>query len=230
MQTNEDFVMSKNYIYPRALLNLCLLDKIPFVYASSASVYGNAQKENNPLNLYAFSKNAFDNYAYEHISKNKKRKVIGLRFFNVYGKNEYHKGRMASFLFQKYCEYKKYGNMKIFKPGDQQRDFIWVEEVIDVLMKSMFTKINSGIYDVGTGVPTSFYEISKLIFDHFGDYYREPELIDFPKELEGKYQHFTAAKMDYDLFNMHPYKNIKNNMKVVLQQYETDLGNGRFFI
>jgi len=193
------FMMETNFHYSRKLVNFALSKKIEFLYASSASVYGNGDKGfteqqacENPLNVYAFSKFVFDNYVRNLLKRGKpESQITGLRYFNVYGPNEDHKGRMASVVNHFYHQAKKENQIKIFA-GSQQflRDFIYVDDVVDVNLFFYHNK-HSGIYNCGTGKPRSFYDIAEIVQKSLD----RPEIqeIPFPDDLKGKYQTFTQA-------------------------------------
>jgi ADP-L-glycero-D-manno-heptose 6-epimerase len=199
-----DEVMVKNFEYTRELIDQCIAFNIPLVYASSASVYGTNReafehRPTEPLNLYAFSKSMVDQYFMPleknliHLSKDHRPSIIGLRYFNVYGPNERHKGKMASFIFQKYMEMREMGSISLFKPGDQRRDFVHVEDVCKVNWAMMQSK-NMGIFNVGTGEAPTFTEVANVIANRV-----RPEInyriryIDFPEELKGRYQDYTCS-------------------------------------
>ena len=185
---------------------------IPVVYASSAATYGGGEygydddmkllPKLQPLNPYGISKNEFDKWALEQ--ENKPYFWIGLKFFNVYGPNEYHKGRMASVILHAYSQYIKNGEVKLFRShkdgiadGEQKRDFIYVKDVIDVLYHFLHNrhKESSGIYNLGTGNAESFNTLAGSIFKAIN---QDPNIsyIDTPLDIRDKYQYFTEAKMD----------------------------------
>ena len=202
MATDGAYVMRNNTEYSKSLLKYALARRIPFVYASSASVYGNrgvcAERPENeePLNLYARSKLAFDQHvrqALERISST----VVGLRYYNVYGPREAHKGRMASMVWQLYRQLRERGEMRLFAAsggygdGEQRRDFIWVGDVVDVNLFFLEGPARQGIFNTGTGASRSFNDIAVNLMKHNGG--GTVSYIPFPQELEGKYQSFTQA-------------------------------------
>ena len=202
MATDGAYVMRNNTEYSKSLLKYALARRIPFVYASSASVYGNrgvcAERPENeePLNLYARSKLAFDQHvrqALERISST----VVGLRYYNVYGPREVHKGRMASMVWQLYRQLRERGEMRLFAAsggygdGEQRRDFIWVGDVVDVNLFFLEGPARQGIFNTGTGASRSFNDIAVNLMKHNGG--GTVSYIPFPQELEGKYQSFTQA-------------------------------------
>lgn len=193
-ETNIELISSTNISFSSALLEACLVKDIPFVYASSASVYGlgesgfSEKTMGNPINYYAISKMSFDMLAMQKIIDNPGSKIIGLRYFNVYGRNEDHKSEMASPV-HKFLKQSTEGNIKIFNGSeDFKRDFIHVNDVVDITNKSI--NFPSGIYNVGTGKEQSFLEVAKIISKITG---ADIKQIRFPEHLIGKYQNFTCS-------------------------------------
>ncbi len=210
MEYDVNYMMKVNYEYSKKLLRFCLDEEIGFIYASSASTYGDGQNgfnENedceNALNPYAFSKLMFDRYVRSILVDFEDEEdfvpsIIGLRYFNVYGAQEQHKGRMASIVYQMYQQVKNTGVIKLFKgsdgydDGEQRRDFISVEDVVKVnLWAYDDEEIISGIYNCGTGRAHTFNEVAQAVIKALGK--GKIEYIDFPAELQGKYQSFTQA-------------------------------------
>ncbi|HEY6062459.1 MAG TPA: ADP-glyceromanno-heptose 6-epimerase [Chitinophagaceae bacterium] len=207
-----------NVEYSKKIWNYCAEKNIPLVYASSAATYGNGKfgyKDDNdlvgklqPLNPYGISKNEFDKWALRQTHDSQLTTHdssppfwTGLKFFNVYGPNEYHKGRMASMIFHGYNQIQKTGKVKLFKShrsefkdGEQLRDFIYVEDVAKVCCWLMDNKIESGLYNLGTGKARTFNDLAKATFAAMG---KEPviEYIDMPEDIRDKYQYFTEADM-----------------------------------
>lgn len=210
MEYDVNYMMKRNYEYSRALLNFCLDEEIALIYASSASTYGDGENGfreveecENALNPYAFSKLLFDRHV-RHVLKSLDDadyfvpSIIGLRYFNVYGAQEQHKGRMASIFYQMYNQIKKTGVIKLFGEGDgynageQRRDFISVDDVVKVNLWALDDEqIESGIYNCGTGKAHTFNEAAQAVIKALGT--GKIEYIDFPEELKGKYQSFTQA-------------------------------------
>lgn len=201
-----------NLDYTKSIWEQCIAFDIPLIYASSAATYGDGLlgfddnestiPQLKPLNPYGDSKQDFDVWA---LTQEKKPKFwAGLKFFNVYGPNEYHKGRMASVVFHTFNQVNKTNMMKLFrshideyKNGEQLRDFIYVKDVADVilfLMKNAKTE-NSGIYNLGTGEARSFYDLAKSTFKAMGKP-EHIEFIDIPIDIRDTYQYFTEANMD----------------------------------
>lgn len=207
---NRDVFNKLNLNYTKTVWNKCVEYGLPLIYASSAATYGNGEFGYNdneeiisklkPLNPYGESKNDFDKWA---IAQERKPYFwAGLKFFNVYGPNEYHKGRMASVIFHGFNQIKKEGKIKLFKShrddykdGWQLRDFIYVKDVTSVCMFLMNHRKNSGIYNLGTGQARSFYD---LAVNTFTSQHLEPniEFIDMPQDIRDKYQYFTEARME----------------------------------
>jgi ADP-L-glycero-D-manno-heptose 6-epimerase len=198
-----------NVDYSKKVWESCVAYQIPLVYASSAATYGLGEigYEDNeatisslkPLNPYGDSKNNFDIWA---LQQDKKPFFFaGLKFFNVYGPNEYHKGRMASVIWHAYQQIQSNGSLKLFKShrddyqdGEQMRDFIYVKDLIDVCVFLMEHRKNSGIYNLGTGKARSFNDLGKATFMALG---LEPKInyIDTPVDIRDKYQYYTEATM-----------------------------------
>ncbi|MCU0367466.1 MAG: ADP-glyceromanno-heptose 6-epimerase [Cyclobacteriaceae bacterium] len=199
-----------NTQYTKDIWARCCKYQIPLVYASSAATYGlgesgydddESQIPNlKPLNPYGQSKQDFDVWALKQ--KEKPFFWVGLKFFNVYGPNEYHKGRMASVIWHAYNQIMKTGKMKLFKShnpefkdGEQMRDFVYVKDVADVCMFFMHHRKNSGIYNLGSGKARTFKDLTKAVFRALD----KPEVIEFidtPADIRDKYQYFTEANME----------------------------------
>ena len=174
--------------------------EIPIKYASSASVYGNMMTGViNPLNYYAISKVIMDYWVQDHMDEFSS--VQGFRYFNVYGQGEDHKGDQASPVQKFTQQIKETGKLKLFKGSDKfKRDFICVDDVVEVVL---YNNKPSGIYDLGTGNPTSFQEVAELIATKYNG---EIEYVPFPDHLKGKYQSYTCAHMDWLKYNQLPYQ------------------------
>ena len=199
-----------NLDYSKELWNICVEFGLPFVYASSAATYGLGEygyeddeskiPSLKPLNPYGDSKNEFDQWALKQARK--PYFWCGLKFFNVYGPNEYHKGRMASVIFHTFNQIRKTGSMKLFqshKPefndGEQMRDFVYVKDVINVLYFLMHHRKDSGIYNLGSGTARTFLDLAKNTFKALA---KQPEIsfIPTPEDIRDTYQYFTEAKME----------------------------------
>ena len=197
------FMMRENYAWSKAALAYCLGRKIPFIYASSAAVYGGgsvfaeAPENEKPLNVYGYSKKLFDDYVRRTVLENGGHSpVVGLRYFNVYGPREAHKGSMASVAYHLYRQLENGENPKLFGahdgygPGEQSRDFIHVGDVADVVLWCWNAGI-SGIYNCGSGRAEPFRTVAQTIIETLGR--GSIEYIDFPDHLKGHYQSFTRA-------------------------------------
>jgi ADP-L-glycero-D-manno-heptose 6-epimerase len=206
---NRNVFNKLNLNYSKEIWKTCTLYGIPLVYASSAATYGMGEKgydddhdvveQLKPLNPYGESKNDFDKWA---LNQDKKPYFwAGLKFFNVYGPNEYHKGRMASVVFHAFNQIKETGKMNLFKShhpdfkdGEQSRDFIHVNDVVDVLYFLMHHRKDPGIYNLGTGKARTFLDLTKATFKAM-DKEENINFIDTPVDIRDKYQYFTEANM-----------------------------------
>jgi len=204
-ESNGKYMMDNNYVYSRILAEYSIDHGIPFIYASSASVYGTGANGFNesfeceaPINIYAYSKYLFDQWVRRYLHEISST-FVGLRYFNVYGPNEYHKGKMSSMILQAYEQIKSTRKMKLFsgfgnvKDGEQKRDFIYIDDVISIIMFFIDGINKKGIFNVGTGKPRSFNELAQILIDCYGA--GEVEYIPFPSELIGKYQNYTCAEL-----------------------------------
>jgi len=198
-----------NLEYTKSVWNVCADKQIPLIYASSAATYGNGEfgyDDNSeiieklvPLNPYGVSKNEFDKWAFKQ--EEQPPNWYGLKFFNVYGPNEYHKGRMASVIMHAFYQIESKGSMKLFRShnpdysdGGQLRDFVYVKDLISVIQFLMESKPENGLYNLGTGTARAFLDLAKSTFSALGK--REDiEFIDTPIDIRDKYQYFTEAKM-----------------------------------
>ena len=209
--TEMDYAVHKkwNLDYSQRIWQLCTDNNIPLVYASSAATYGNGEHgytdshdvvtKLHPLNPYGVSKNEFDIWALAQPTA--PPFWAGLKFFNVFGPNEYHKGRMASVIFHAYNQIKEKGEVKLFrshnpdyKDGEQIRDFIYVKDVVNICVWLMQNQPASGLYNTGTGTARTFKDLVKAIFDTL----KLPEqivFVDTPIDIRDKYQYFTEADM-----------------------------------
>ena len=198
-----------NLEFSKKVFNACVEFGLPLIYASSAATYGMGEhgySDNHdlpfklkPLNPYGESKNEFDKWALQQ--SRKPYFWAGLKFFNVYGPNEYHKGRMASVIFHAFNQIGATKKMKLFrshnpgyKDGEQLRDFIYVKDVVDVIFYLMLYRKDSGIYNLGTGKARSFLDLTRNTFKAMG-IPENIEFIDTPEDIRDKYQYFTEADM-----------------------------------
>ena len=198
-----------NLNYSKIMWEYCTKNNVPIIYASSAATYGNGEfgyDDNHevieklvPLNPYGVSKNEFDKFAIKETTT--PPNWYGLKFFNVYGPNENHKGRMASVVYHAFHQIKKTGSLKLFRShnpnyqdGEQMRDFIYVFDLVNVIFWLMKEKPGSGIYNLGSGKAETFLELGNAVFKALE---LEPKIdfIDTPEDIREKYQYFTEANM-----------------------------------
>jgi ADP-L-glycero-D-manno-heptose 6-epimerase len=224
-----------NVEYSKNIWNYCVASNVPVVYASSAATYGAGEFgydddhalsfKLQPLNPYGVSKNEFDKWA---LTQDKRPPFwAGLKFFNVYGPNEYHKGRMASVIWHAYNQIKKDGEVKLFrshrpdfKDGEQLRDFIYVKDIIKVCYWLMQNQPASAIYNLGTGKARSFAD---LVTSTFSALHLQPNIrfIDMPEDIREKYQYFTEANMQKlrEAGYSEPFYSLEEGVKDYVQQY-----------
>ena len=207
-----------NLEYSKDVFNICIKHSIPIIYASSAATYGagelgyddhdpSVSEHLKPLNPYGISKNEFDKWVFETMHNNKELATahwFGLKFFNVYGPNEYHKGRMASTIFHFFNQIESKGEVSLFKShrpdyqdGEQMRDFVYVKDVLKVMwfLFQNHPTVHSGIYNLGTGKARAFNDVVKNVFKNV----HKPLTINYiptPEDIRDKYQYFTEATMD----------------------------------
>ena len=197
------YVMNNNYDYSKQLLDNCLSKRIPFLYASSASVYGDGRNGfrvdracEHPINMYAYSKFQFDQYVRQRLPQAKSL-VAGFRYFNVYGPREQHKGSMSSTAYhfnQQIIERKiarLFAGCEGYLDGEQQRDFIYVDDVVNVNLWFLDHQEHSGIYNVGTGQTATFNDVARSVIEWHKE--GQIEYIPFPEHLKGSYQSYTRA-------------------------------------
>lgn len=199
-----------NLSYTKEVWNICVEFGLPFVYASSAATYGLGElgyedteaiiPQLKPLNPYGDSKNDFDKWALQQVRK--PYFWVGLKFFNVYGPNEYHKGRMASVILHAHNQLKEKGVVKLFrshnpqyKDGEQLRDFVYVKDVVDVCYFLLHHRKDSGIYNLGSGKARTFLDLVKNTF-RAAEKPLNIEFIDTPIDIRDKYQYYTQATME----------------------------------
>lgn len=200
------FVMAVNYEYSKALLAWCQARKVPMIYASSASVYGmgptfrESREFERPLNMYAYSKFLFDCHLRPLLHKLESQ-VAGLRYFNVYGPREQHKGSMASVAYHFHHQLEESGRLRLFEgcdgygPGEQRRDFIHVEDVVAVNLWLLDNPKVSGIFNVGTGRAQTFNDVAHAAINWHKGGGGGIDYIAFPDHLKGRYQSFTEADL-----------------------------------
>jgi ADP-L-glycero-D-manno-heptose 6-epimerase len=208
-EKDADHLISNNYEYTKKLARYCIQNNIRFIYASSAATYGDGSlgftddekicQSLSPLNMYGYSKNLFDIWA---IKQGIINKIVGIKFFNVYGPNEYHKGDMSSVVIKAFEQIKSTGKVKLFKSmnpeykdGEQKRDFVYVKDAVDMTLFFLDKKDKNGIYNVGSGKARTWNDLVTAIFKAL-DKPVNIEYIDLPAHLVEKYQYFTEAKTD----------------------------------
>ena len=203
MEYDVNYMMKVNYEYSKSVLHFFMEHRIPFMYASSASTYGSGKHGfregdecEDALNPYAFSKLAFDRYV-RQVLPVASSQVVGLRYFNVFGPQENHKGRMASVAFHFHNQLLENGVIKLFAgtdgyaDGEQRRDFIYVKDVVRVNLHFWQNPQLSGVFNCGTGTAHSFNDVARALIAHYGK--GSIEYIPFPEALKGKYQSFTES-------------------------------------
>lgn len=214
--TDGDLVIETNFRFSMRLLDWCTANAAPLIYASSAATYGDgaegfdddaslpALKKLRPMNLYGWSKQLFDLAVAERVARAEKLppQWAGLKFFNVFGPNEYHKGTMMSVLARRFDDVKAGRVVQLFKShrdgiadGDQRRDFIYVDDVVRVILWLLATPAVSGLFNVGTGKARSFRELMLAAYAALGT---RPNIdyVDMPEQIRGSYQYFTESKVD----------------------------------
>ena len=203
-EPDRDYILSTNLYYSKDILKYCANNKTPLIYASSASVYGSGtkfyenQENESYLNHYAESKLMFDQYYRDNLSKITSQ-VVGLRYFNVFGPREHHKEGMSSVVYNFYNQMMASKSINLFKgshgykDGEQRRDFIFVDDTINVKLWFLKNSNVSGIYNVGTGISRAFNDIANAVIKYFN--HGKINYIDFPNNLESQYQAYTQADM-----------------------------------
>ncbi len=208
-ETDAEYMMQNNYCYSQILANWALEKDIRFIYASSAATYGNGSfgyKDDEaltaklrPLNVYGFSKNAFDFWAHENKAL---AHMVGLKFFNVYGPNEYHKGEQASVAFKGYHEILKTGRIQLFKSanpkyqdGEFYRDFVYVKDCVEVISWFLNNKNKNGLFNLGSGKASSWNQLAKALFKAM-KIETKIDYVPMPENLQSQYQYFTEADMN----------------------------------
>lgn len=205
-EKNADFLLENNYRFTRTLCEWSLSHGIRFVYASSAATYGDGALGYNdddallekltPLNMYGYSKHMFDLWALRHSHLDK---IVGLKYFNVYGPYEDHKADMRSLVHKAYYQIKEHGYIELFKShrpdfkdGEQKRDFVYVRDAVDVTLHFALDTIEGGLFNCGAGQARTWIDLANALFSAMD---RKPDIrfIEMPEILKGKYQYFTQA-------------------------------------
>ncbi len=243
---NKNVFDELNVNYSKAIWEICSKNNIGLIYASSAATYGLGEfgydddeskiSQLKPLNPYGESKNDFDKWILRQAQDNKQTPPNwhGFKFFNVYGPNEYHKGRMASVIFHSYNQIQEKGSVKLFKShnpkykdGGQLRDFVYVKDLVDVMVFAYKAKIKNGIYNLGSGTARTFLDLANATFKALN---KEPgiEFIDTPIDIRDKYQYFTEANMKKLISAGYkkPFTSLEDGVKDYVQNY---LGGNKYF-
>ncbi len=215
METDGKFIIKNNFDYTKALFHYCQNNNVQFIYASSASTYGGnstfIEEPNNEqaLNAYAYSKLLFDQYVRRHW-QDIKAQVVGLRYFNVYGRGETHKGRMASVAYHFFNQFHENGFVKLFEGsggygnGEQLRDFVWVDDIVKINFHFLDNPDRSGIFNAGTGSAGSFNQVAAATLNAINNEAKTVaewvdqgclKYVEFPAALVGKYQSYTQADL-----------------------------------
>lgn len=215
-EKDADYLLRNNYQYTRVLCNWAQSNGARFVYASSAATYGDGARGYDdsdsstptlkPLNMYGYSKHMFDLWALKHgmFDSGDGGNIVGLKYFNVYGPHEDHKGDMRSVVVKSFEQIRSCGDVKLFKSyrpefkdGEQKRDFIYVKDAVDVTLHFALQDAGApgGLFNCGTGKARTWLDLTRAVFSAMG---KEPnvEFIEMPKDLQGKYQYFTEAKTE----------------------------------
>ncbi|MEJ5351117.1 MAG: ADP-glyceromanno-heptose 6-epimerase [Melioribacteraceae bacterium] len=233
-EKDADFLMNNNFLYSKDLALYSVKHGIRFIYASSAATYGDGSQgydddekqleKLRPLNMYGYSKHVFDLWIKRNGLLNK---VVGLKYFNVYGPNEYHKGDMRSVVHKAFEQIRDTGKVQLFKSyrsdykdGEQKRDFIYVKDAVDITLYFLDNKEKNGIYNVGTGKAQTWIELVTALFNAL----EKPvniEFVDMPVEIRDRYQYFTEAnltklrKAGYDK----PIMNVQQGVEDYVKNY-----------
>ncbi|OQB75065.1 MAG: ADP-L-glycero-D-manno-heptose-6-epimerase [candidate division TA06 bacterium ADurb.Bin131] len=228
-ENRVDYLLENNFQYTKKLATWAINNNCRFLYASSAATYGNgpdfADDEEKiyslkPLNIYGYSKHLFDIWAYRN---NLLKQIAGIKFFNVFGPNEYHKGEMRSVIHKKFYEIMETGKANLFKSykpqykdGEQKRDFIYIKDAVKIIMFIYKNKSINGIFNAGTGIARSFNDIAKTIFSILGKK-ENIQYIDMPDNIRNSYQYFTQA--DVKKIRSAGYKETFLSLEESIQDY-----------
>ncbi len=230
-ETNAAYLIQNNYEYTKALAQWALTKKARFIYASSAATYGDGSfgyttdstttEKLVPLNMYGYSKHLFDLWA---LRQGVSKKLVGIKFFNVYGPNEYHKYDMRSMVAKAYDQIKKDGKIRLFKSykpeyrdGEQLRDFLYVKDAVAVVYEFMHGKGYGGLYNLGAGKSRTWNDLAKAIFAALGKPVKI-EYIDMPETLRAKYQYHTQADMSWRKKGK-PFLSLEEGVRDYAQNY-----------
>lgn len=233
-ETDAAFLIRNNYEYTKSLATWCAAKKKRFIYASSAATYGDGRygysteeadtRKLIPLNMYGYSKHLFDLWAFQEKLLGK---MVGIKFFNVYGPNEYHKGDMRSMVAKAFEQIRDKGQIQLFKSykkdysdGGQQRDFLYVKDAVDTVYEFMTDRRLNGLFNLGGGKARTWNDLAAAIFKSLG---KEPkiEYIEMPEVLRGKYQYHTKADMSWrsQSKNRKPFNTLEEGVRDYVQNY-----------
>jgi ADP-L-glycero-D-manno-heptose 6-epimerase len=234
-ETDLEYLRKNNSDYTKFLIDYSQRNDIPICYASSAATYGNGENGYDddheiigslyPLNPYGDSKQIVDKWILE--KKEAPTQWYGVKFFNVYGPNEYKKGSMSSVVFHSYNQINANGSMKLFKSykdgfadGEQKRDFVYVKDVVEAMIELISKKAPSGIYNLGTGYARTFYDLVDSTFKALA-LETKVEFIEMPENIRGQYQYFTEARMEklFDVFPDLKFHSLEDGVKDYVQNY-----------
>ncbi|MCP4898395.1 MAG: ADP-glyceromanno-heptose 6-epimerase, partial [bacterium] len=240
-ETDADLIMENNFRLSQMLWSWCVRSETPLIYASSAATYGDgslgfdddpsleAHAALRPLNAYGWSKTLFDRWALQLVGAGEAAppQWVGLKFFNVYGPNEYHKGSMQSVISQKHQAAAAGRPVTLFRShnsdypdGGQRRDFVWVGDCVDVVLWMLEHPNVNGIFDLGTGVDRTFEDLAKALIDAVGSA-SQIEIIDMPEAIRDRYQYFTRASMErlraagYEI----PFTNLEDGVRAYVRDF-----------
>lgn len=233
-EKDADYLYRNNFLYTKKLSEYCLNKNIRFIYASSGATFGAGElgfsdddettRKLVPINMYGYSKHLFDLYALEN---NLLKYIVGLKFFNVYGPNEYHKKDMRSVVTKAYEQILTTGKLKLFRSykkeypdGGQMRDFIYIKDVVEVILFFLENPQKNGLYNLGTGKARTWNDLARAVFSAM----ERPvniEYIDMPDGLEKSYQYFTEAKMEKlkEIGYRNPFYSIEEGVEDYVKNY-----------
>jgi ADP-L-glycero-D-manno-heptose 6-epimerase len=233
-ETNAAQLVQNNYEYTKRMAQWALRKKVRFVYASSAATYGDGRfgyktddqttQKLLPLNMYGYSKQMFDLWAFR---QGVLKKLVGIKFFNVYGPNEYHKGDMRSVVAKAFDQIRQEGKVSLFrsyrpdyKDGEQKRDFLYVKDAVDVVYEFMTKKSFAGLYNVGSGKARTWNDLAGAIFAALGKPPRI-EYIDMPESLRPRYQYHTEADMSWreKVKDVKSFHSLEDGVRDYVQNY-----------
>jgi ADP-L-glycero-D-manno-heptose 6-epimerase len=230
-ETDASFLVRNNYEYTKSLALYAIQKRVKFIYASSAATYGDGRggyttdaattQRLQPLNMYGYSKQMFDLWALRHGFL---KQLIGVKFFNIYGPNEYHKGEMRSVVAKAYEQIRQDGRIRLFKSyrpeyrdGEQRRDFLYVKDAVGVLWEMIERSFAGGLYNLGAGQERTWNDLANAIFAALG---KPPQIeyIDMPESLRPKYQYHTLADMSWRR-RAKPFQSLEESVKDYVQNY-----------